>query len=676
MASADYRNAGGIDLRASKLEYGSRININHTSANNLYAVTLNVAPRYIKTNLTDNSGFNYALTLNPTLSPYDSAGRYAYINSGFFANNPVEVTNMVKSQQEIKYLDISGSFRLNILRNLYSSVTVGEISSNFRNLNFLPSTVTTVTTGNGRNTASQSLDDNDQKSFEWTGNYLLNANKHSLKALAGYSFQQFTSSGFNASNQQFPSDVLTYNNLGSGLWNVQTGVNGVGSYKNSSKLIAFFGRLNYDFDQKYYLSASIRREGSSKFGFNNKWGNFPAASVAWRLSEENFMKGIAWLDELKLRADYGETGNQDFGNYLSLDTYSGYGYYLFNGVTYQVWGPSQNTNYNLRWEKAINFNVGLDFDLLNRSITGSVNYYIRTNKDLLGSYSVPNPPNVQGTTFANVGTMKNSGVEIQLSAAVVKQRRFSYTLTVAGATNGNKFVSFSNDLFKGQTYLDVVGMPAPGSPGNIQRLQENKRIGSFYALKSAGVDNTGALLVYNKKGETITANKATNDDKQFVGNGLPEFTASLGNNFTYKHWDLSIFLRGSFGFDLFNTTSFYLGTPATQQNANVLTSAYDGGKYSKLTNASTYSALSDYFLEKGDFVKIDNVMLGYTQPLTFKYLRSFRLYATARNLKTFTKYTGGDPDLIQVNGLYPGVTSSLSYYPSSIQLLLGLQLTF
>ncbi len=682
MASADYRNADGIDLRASKLEYGSRVNINHTSNNNLYAVTLNVAPRYIKTNLTDNSGFNYALTLNPTLSPYDSAGRYAYINTGFFANNPVENARLVKSQQEIKYLDISGSFRLNILKNLNSIVTVGEISSSFRNFSFSPSNLTPIVNGNGRNTASQSLDDNDQKSFEWTGNYSIDVKKHSLKALVGYSYQQFSASGFNASNQQFPSDVLTYNNIGTGLWNLQSGVNGVGSYKNSSKLIAFFGRLNYDFDQKYYISASLRREGSSKFGSNHKWGNFPAASVAWRVSQENFMKGISWLDELKLRADYGETGNQDFGNYLSLDTYSGYGYYLYNGTSYQVWGPSQNTNYNLRWEKALNFNAGLDFDLLNRRITGSLNFYIRTNKDLLGSYSVPNPPNVQGTTFANVGTMKNSGLEIQVNATLVRRHQFTYNLSFAGATNSNKFVSFSNELFKGQTYLDVVSMPAPGSPGNIQRLQEGKRIGSFYALKSAGVDNTGALLVYNKKGETIVANKATNDDKQFIGNGLPQFTASIGNDFTYKHWDLSIFLRGSFGYDVFNTNAFYLGTPATQTNANVLTSAYDGGKYSKLTNQSTYSALSDYFLEKGDFVKIANVTLGYTQPLSFKYLRSFRLYATGRNLKTFTKYTAGDPDLIQVNGLYPGINQNsdrngtLSYYPSTIQLLLGLQLTF
>ncbi|TDE15703.1 SusC/RagA family TonB-linked outer membrane protein [Dyadobacter psychrotolerans] len=675
-SSIDYRDANGIDLRSAKREYGGRVNINHATENKIFELTFSAAPRYAKTSGADYSGFNYALTLNPTVPVRDTSGRYNYINSGFFANNPVERAKSVLQDQEIKYLDMNGSAKVNILDNLNTIVTFGEVSSSFRNMNFTPSDITTVINGNGRNTASQSLDENDQKSLEWLGNYFLDFNKHSVKLLAGYSYQLFTSSGFSASNENFPSNVLTYNNLGTGLWNLEKGINNVGSYKNSSKLIAFFGRVNYDFDQKYYFSASLRREGSSKFGYDNKWGYFPATSVAWRLTQENFLKDVSWLNELKLRADYGETGNQDFGNYLSLDTYGGYGYYQYNGTSYQVWGPSQNTNYNLRWERAINFNAGLDFEILSNKISGSLNYYVRTNKDLLGSYNVPNPPNIQGSTFANVGTMRNTGLELQISAAVINKADFSYNLGLTGAYNDNKFVSFSNELFKGQTYIDVVGFPAPGSPGNIQRLQENKRIGSFYALKSAGVNDNGALLVYNKNGDIVPANQTNNDDKQFVGNGLPKFTMGLSNSFRYKNWDLSVFLRGAFGYKLFNTYAFYLGTPATQENANVLTSAFDGGKYSKLTSPTTYSSLSDYFLEPGGFVKIDNVTLSYTQPIKAKFIQSARVYATTRNLATFTKYTGGDPDLVQVNGLYPGVNNSLNYYPSTTQLLLGLQLTF
>lgn len=676
LATLDYRKADGVDLRASKEEYGGRLNINHKSSNNLYEVNVNVAPRYAKTNLAETSGFNYALTLNPTLTPYDANGRYVYITTGFFANNPIEEAKLVQNKQEIKYLDINGSFKLNILRNLSSTVTVGQVSSSFRDLDFTPSVLNRVIRGTGRSTASQALSENDQKSFEWIGNYNLDIKKHAIKVLGGYSYQYFTGSGFNAANELFPSDVLTYNNLGTGTWNNQAGINNVGSYKNSSKLIAFFGRINYDFDNKYYLSASVRREGSSRFGVGNKWGYFPAGSVAWRISQENFMKNVSWIDELKLRADYGETGNQEFGNYLSLQLYGGAGYYSYNNTYYQVWGPSQNANPELQWEKAKNFNVGLDFEIFKGLINGSLNYYIRKNENLVGGYNVSIPPNTQGTTFVNVGTMENSGFEIQLNAAPIRNKNFSYNITFAGATNNNKFISFSNQAFRGQKFSDVVGLPAPGSPGNIQRIEEGLRVGNFYMQRSAGVDPTGALLVYNKKGEAIVANKANNDDKQYVGNGLPKFTASLGNTFTYKEFDLSIFLRGAFGYDIFNTYAFYIGTPATQANANTLTSAYDGGKYSKLTNPATYSVPSDYFLENGTFVKIDNISIGYTKQLSNQYVKRVRVYATGRNLHTFTGYTGGDPDLIQVNGLYPGVNPSLSYYPATLQLLVGLQLTF
>ncbi|MCE7063885.1 SusC/RagA family TonB-linked outer membrane protein [Dyadobacter sp. CY326] len=681
-SSVDFRDANGIDLRAAKKEYGGRVNINHTTANDLFALTFSVAPRYAKTSEADYSGFNYALTLNPTQSVRDSAGKYAYINSGFFANNPVENAKSVIRGEEIKFLDVNGSAKWNILENLNTTVTFGEVTRSARAQRFTPSNITTVINGNGRNTAYQALNENDQKSLEWLGNYFLDLDKHSIKLLGGYSYQLFTNSGFDASNEKFPSDVLTYNGLGTGLWNLEKGINGVSSYKNTSKLIAFFGRVNYDFDQKYYLSASLRREGSSKFGYDNKWGFFPAASLAWRVTQENFAKNISWLNELKVRADYGETGNQDFDSYKSLDTYGGYGYYPFNGNSYQVWGPNQNTNYNLRWEKAANFNAGVDFELFSSKVSGSVNYYVRTNKDLLGNYNVSNPPNIQGQTFANVGTMRNTGVELQVSASVVKKGDFSYDLGLTGAWNDNKFVSFSNNLYRGQPYIDVVGMPAPGSPGTLQRLQEDTRIGSFYALKSAGVNENGALLVYKKNGEIVPANEANNDDKQFIGNGLPKFTLGMSNSFKYKNWDLSVFLRGAFGYKLFNTYAFYLGTPAAQENANVLTSAYDGSKYSKLTSTSTYSSLSDYFLEPGGFLKVDNVTLSYTQPLKTKFMQSVRVYATTRNLATFTKFTGGDPDLIQVNGLYPGVRTNgdnngtLDYYPSTTQLLLGLQLTF
>lgn len=689
IVSFDYRDATGLDLRSDKQEYGARLNLTHTSANNLYTATVNIAPRYLKSNNASYNAFNQSLTLNPTLPVHDTLNpnRFLFINTGFSgAYNPVEELKTVLSGTEGKYLDWNASFKLNLTQNLYSQITLGQQSNDFFDFGFTPSYNTGAINGNnGRNSANRNYNKNDQYVFEWIGNYKRNIKLHSFNLMGGYSYNYFVSSGMNAGNQNFPSDVLTYNNLGTGQYNIPIPTNPqpgdytfrtVGSYKNDSKLIAFFGRLNYDLAKKYFLSASLRYEGSSKFGYDNKWGYFPAVSFGWNITNEDFFPKVDWINDLKLRADYGETGNQDFGNYLSLDTYSGYGYFTFNGASYQVWGPSQNTNYNLQWEKAQNFNLGIDFDLLNRRLTGSINYYIRTNKDLLGNYNVPVPPFVQTTTFANVGTMKNSGLEIQLNARVAEKQDFTWSASLTGAINNNKFVSFSNDLYRGQNFQYMANMPAPGSPGPSQRLEEGRRIGSFYMYKSAGIDATGRLMVYDKNGNIIPGNTAKEDDKQFVGNGLPLYTASLGNTFTYKKLDISVFLRGAFKYNIFNTTAFYIGTPVTQGGANVLQSAYGDGKYAALTNPETYSTLSDYFLEKGDFVKIDNVTVGYNFKSPIKQISSVRLYGAARNLYTFTKFTTGDPESVSVNGLAPGVNTSLSYYPSTTQLLIGLQVKF
>jgi len=688
LATIDYRFADGLDIRSNKKEYGARLNLNHTAANGLFSAGVTVAPRYMMSNVADYSNFNWALTLNPTLPINDSLGNYSYINGGLFAGNPVEDAKVITNYEQIKELDLNGTFKLNILPNLNTVLTIGEISRSNKEQQFTPSTLTSVLLingGTGRNTASQEQDENTQTSLEWTGNYSLYVKKHSLRLLGGYSYQYFNYQEFDANNQGIPFDALTYNDLGSGSYDQQDGVTGMSSTQNSSALAAFFGRLTYDFDKRYFLTASLRHEGSTKFGADNKWGNFPALSVGWLLSDEKFMYGTTgWLNTLKLRADYGVTGNQDFSSYQSLLTYGGYGYYPFDGVTYQDFGPSQNVNPYLRWEKAINYNVGVDFALFGNRISGSVNYYTRKNQDLLGSYSVPVPPNLQTTTYVNVGTMKNSGIEVQLNAYVVRNKRFSYNVMLAANTNNNDFVSFSNQLYNGGTYQDGIGMPAPGSPGNLERLEEGKRVGSFYILKSAGVDNTGGLLVYDQKNQVISATAASNADRRFAGNGLPKFMASLGNSFTYGKWDLGVFLRGQFGYKIFDSYAFYLGTPAQQTNVNLLTTAYDGGKYSKLTNPKTAAILSDYFLENGNFVKIDNVSIGFTQKFDSKYLHSVRVYATGRNLHAFTKYKGGDPDAVPVNGLWPGAAGTLdvnhnlalNYYPSALQLLLGVQVQF
>ncbi|TPG62359.1 SusC/RagA family TonB-linked outer membrane protein [Hymenobacter nivis] len=677
-ATFDYRNANGIDVRSGRQEYGARISLNHTAPSKLYSIGLNFAPRYINARNADYASFEQALTLNPTIPVRDPANPTLYYNirTGFDGPfNPAERLQTELNGTEGKILNFDANFKLNILPTLTTQVTYGQFTSDYFDFEFRPSTSTFAKQNEGgMNSARRNYNRSDQRSLEWIGNYTLDKKDHSLQVLGGYSYQYFVSEGSGIYNRNFPSDAFTYNNIGTGLYGQVAGRTDGSSYKNDSRLIAFFGRVNYSFKNRYLFSASLRREGSSKFGTDNKWGNFPAVSVGWRISQEPFMANQQWINDLKLRADYGVTGNQDFGNYLSQNLYGGFGYYLLNGTYYQVYGPTQNLNADLRWEEAQSLNIGVDFALFNSKLTGSVNYYSRRNKDLLGNYAVPIPPNTQGSTFANVGTLDNSGVEVQLNAPIISKPNFRYDISFAGATNGNNFVSFSNDTYQGQTFIDVVGLPSPGSPGNAQRIQEGQRIGTFYMLKSAGVDDQGRLLVYAKDGSTVVGNQATLADRQVVGNGLPKYTLSLGNTFTYKNFDASVFIRSVLGFDAFNTRAFYLGTPATQSEANVLTSAYDGSKYSKLTNTATANVLSDYFLEKGDFVKLDNVSLGYTVKLASKYARSLRLYAAAKNVLTVTSYTGGDPDILPINGLYPGINGNRQYYPATTQVLFGLQL--
>ncbi|GAB3307781.1 TonB-dependent receptor [Hymenobacter tenuis] len=675
--TADYRDAEGIDLRSGRQEYGARLALNHIAASKLYSIGINFAPRYYTSRNADYNAYQQALTLNPTtpVRSLTDPTRYYRFQSGYDnPYNPVERLATELSGTEGKFLDYNASLKLNLLPTLSTQITWGQFTRDYFDFFFRPSTSTYAAQNEGgMNSASRNYNKSDQRSLEWIGNYALDVNQHSLQLLAGYSYQYFTDSGISISNRDMPSDALTYNNIGSGLYNQEEGRTGFGSFKSDSKLIAFFGRVNYSFHDKYLVSASLRREGSSKFGYNHKWGYFPAVSLGWRIKEEGFMQGLSWVNDLKLRADYGVTGNQDFGSYRSLDVYSGAGYYPLNGTYFQVWGPNQNTNYDLRWERAENLNYGVDFSVFDNKLSGSVNYYTRRNTDLLGSYAVQVPPNIQGSTFANVGTMENSGVEVQLSAPVVKTPDFTYSLAFAGATNNNKFVSFSNDVYQGQTFVDAVYMPGPGTPGSAQRLQEGQRIGTFYMLKSAGVSPFGKLQVYNQKGEIIDADKANTDDRQVVGNGLPKYTLSLTNTFGYKNFDASIFLRGSLGFKVFNTRAFYLGTPSTQAEANVLASAYSDSKYALLNNPATSVILSDYFLEDGGFVKLDNVSVGYNLKFNSKYARSMRVYAAARNLVTFTRFKGGDPDMNPVNGLYPGVRGTRDYYPATTQLLLGVQ---
>lgn len=682
--SVDYRNAHGIDLRSKREEYGARASMMHTTKGGLFTLTANVAPRIIYRDQADWSVFKDAIEANPTtpLMDPENPARYYNFQGQVVGSNPVERQKLEKDHGDTKLLDWDGTVKLNLLplllkdgkgnHNLSTQVMFADHQYDNNNSWFRPST-STICINNGHDgEASRSYSKERQYVLEWLTNYTGTFGKHNVKGMAGYSYQYSQYEGLNIENKDFPNDGLTYNNMGTGEYAKEEGKVLMGSYKNDCKLIAFFGRVSYDFDGKYMFTASLRHEGSSKFGVDNKWGNFPAVSAGWRISQESFMKDIKWINDLKLRADYGVTGNQDFGSYNSLNTMTGFGYYFYNGKYFQVWGPSKNVNPDLKWEKGKNWNIGIDFSLFNNRVNGSFNYFNRKQQDLLGNYKVSVPPYLFDETFVNVGTMKNTGFEFDINVKAVTTKDFSYDFNVVGATMSNKFVDFSNSQYVGQDYYDVAGTSDPYPYYNLQRIQKGKSIGNFYMWKYAGHTTDGEWLVYDKDGDIIRASQASDADRQKVGNGMPKFTMSTSQNFRYRNFDLSLFFRGAFGYDIFNIHDFYYGTRNFTGNRSH--KAY--GKNFQIS-ATANPVVCDYFLETGDYLKLDMVTLGYTfNPKSCRFLDRVRLYGTMKNVFTLTKFSGVDPSTYQVNGLTPGAQGSRTYFPSTRQFIVGLQVDF
>ena len=543
--SADYRNAHGIDLRSKREEYGARAAIMHTTKNGLLTITANVAPRVIYRDNADWSVFKDAIEANPTtpLMDPDDPVRYYNFQGQVVGSNPVERQKLEKDHADTKLLDWDGTVKLNLLpllakndkgnQTLTTQVMFADHQYSNDNSWFRPST-STQAVNNGRDgEASRSYAKESQYVAEWLTNYMGSFGLHNVKGMAGYSYQYSRYSGFNAENKDFPNDGLGSDNLGSGEYAKEEGEVLMGSYKNDAKLIAFFGRVSYDYDGRYLFTASLRHEGSSKFGADNKWGNFPAVSAGWRISSEKFMKDVKWVNDLKLRADYGVTGNQDFGSYLSLNTMTGFGYYFYNGRYFQVWGPSKNVNPDLKWEKGKNWNVGLDFSLFKNRLYGSINYFSRRQQDLLGNYKVSVPPYLFDETFVNVGTMKNTGFEFDLNFRAVNTKDFGYDISLVGTTMRNKFVDFSNSEYVGQDFYDVAGTEDPYPFYNLQRIQKGESLGNFYMWEYAGHTTEGEWLVYDKDGDIIRASQASDEDRRVVGNGMPKFTLSFAEPLTF-----------------------------------------------------------------------------------------------------------------------------------------------
>ena len=499
-----------------------------------------------------------------------------------------------------------------------------------------------------------------KRTFEAYANYSFSTDVHNLTALAGYSFNREDRTWHNASNSGFLTDIPGANNIGNGTY-LEDGLASMGRGQDESKLIAFFGRINYSYKGKYLFNASVRREGSTRFGENHKWGWFPAVSAGWRILEENFFSDAPPLSNLKLRVGFGITGNQDIPLYASIAKYNDLGYAYYNGKWDKVYGPVSNPNPDLKWEKNAEYNAGIDFGIWNDRLTASVDYYYRKTTDLLDWYDAQMPSNIYSTIFTNVGTLTNQGIEFAIGYDVIRNKELKWHLDGGFSYNENKLVSLANSSYRANhiTY-NPLSSPANGQTTYI--LEEGKPIGTYYGLKYRGFNSVGKWVFEDRDEDGAYSDK----DYTYLGNGLPKWYFNLASTLTWKDFDFSFQLRGAAGFKVLNTKRIYYENSVSLP-FNLLKSAL--GR--PLNDAATFS---DYYLEKGNYLKLDNITVGYTFDLSqLKYVSNARIYATATNLLTITGYTGVDPEV--GTGLTPGFDDS-GYYPRSTTLMLGLNIKF
>jgi hypothetical protein len=437
--------------------------------------------------------------------------------------------------------------------------------------------------------------------------------------------------------------------------------------------------MSYGFNERYNILASLRREGSSKFGANNKWGWFPSVSVGWNINNEQFMHSLSgFLSTLKLRTGFGVTGIIPNNSYASLISYnySG-GYYLDeNGSWVRGLAVNQNPNPDLKWEKTAEVNIGLDFGFFEERLTGSVELYKKKTTDLLFDYNVPVPPNLYGTTIANVGSIQNKGVEITLGGSPIKTKNFEWNTTLTLSHNVNKLLNLSNDLYQTEDWMNVGGAAEPITVPT-HRMEIGKGIGNFWGLKSVGVTENGHWLIEDPQtGDALEYTTALNDDRyrQYLGSGFPKFYAGWSHLFRYKNIDLNIQMSGQFGFKILNEQRMFYENNSIQYNK--LRSAADPVYGTAPLAGNQQQAFVSYYLEDGDYVKFDNVTLGYNFNLAkFKYLSSIRLYVSGQNLYCITGYKGLDPEIS--NGDFMGAGRDFrDKYPTIRSFTFGLNVNF
>lgn len=672
-ASVNYKRANGLDIVSGREEFGGRAAVSANTLDSHLRFTATLNARKVKEDWGDDGMFDTALGMNPTLPVYNEDGTYYQPTSPTDIRNPVQQLRVNTSQGNRTYLLGTADVKYSIWSNDKHTVsTTLSYSYNYNDLKsdyYTPSTSGESYWGGYKGRASITYQKWWTNRLEWIANYSFLSGDHDFKFVAGYSYERSNWEQMFEQNNDFTFDNPLWHGIGSGSY-LTEGKAQMYAGKSESTLVGFFGRVNYSWRSMIIASASLRYEGSTKFGADKKWGYFPAASIAWEIARAPFMADYGHIvQSLKPRFSYGVTGRSDFDAYKSLATYSSNGTYLIDGSWVTGYRPSSNANPQLGWEKSTSANYGIDFMLWNR-VYGSVEYFDRRSQDLLYNYTAPQPPFIYSTILVNVGTTRNTGVELSLTADAVVNRPVTWTTGINYSYGTTKLTKLSNDIYQA-SYLDLYQKPGVGTSEYFFRVQEGGKVGQFYGYEYAGVDENNNMLIYTADGDKVPASSADPNDKRYIGNGAPSHFLTWNNTLRWRNFDLNIMFQGAFGFQIFNMRKYGMGLSGSGSD-NVLRSAY-------LKDRDVHTGggvISSYFLENGDYFKLENVTLGYTVPLRDRRLvDSLRIYLSAKNLFTLTKYSGNDPSIVTSTGITPGVDVT-SAYPSATQLALGVTLRF
>ena len=669
-ASAAFKNAEGIAKNNNRQEVMAKLAAQQKALNGWLELQYDASYMHYRNDYFCGD-FKMAAVLNPTYPIYDETTATGYFKpQGTGLSNPVENMNQKESYQEGNYFrgSIKATVNIKAVEGLkvsgFAAIEEGDNYDYWANKQ-----ISTDESGSGkagRNT-SRSL----SQLYEATIDYAHSWGDHTLVGVAGFSYQHFMYDGSEISNNGFPTENMKYYQIGNG--DATKKYLNVSSYRNANTLAAGFLRLNYNYKEKYLLSASIRAEGSSRFGANHKWGWFPAVSAGWRIKGEEFMSGADWCNELKLRAGFGVTGNNLGSDLQSIAMLSNGGTFWYNGAYVYTYAVSRNVNPDLRWERKFEYNFGVDYGFLDNRLYGSLDVYYRNTKDLLWDYEVPTPPYQYATLLANAGEMKSYGVELAISGVPVKTKDWMWITTPTLAWN-RCYISKLSDPEKGFNYTQTTSGGIGGDNGlmntNTQILIEDQSIGEFYGYKYYGRKSDGTWVYETPAGGYTSS--PVESQRMTLGNAQPYLTYGWNNTVKWRDLDITLFFRGVIGNKILNVTRLAYG-PQASMSSNVF--MYDVVKNPDGVIYSNKTDFSDYYLEDGSYLKLDNITVGYTFRFKEnKYIQSLRLYATGQNLFTITKYSGQDPEVNTTNVWSAGI-DQVSFYPHTASCMIGLNMT-